>query len=47
MLAVLLIGTVSCMAKEIKTVVFKTSPEMHCAICEVRIKSNLRFEKGV
>lgn len=47
MLAVLLIGTVSCMAKEIKTVVFKTSPEMHCANCEERIKSNLRFEKGV
>ena len=30
-LAVLLMFTVSCMAKEIKTVVFKTSPEMHCA----------------
>lgn len=46
-LAVLLMFTVSCMAKEIKTVVFKTSPEMHCANCEDRIKSNLRFEKGV
>lgn len=46
-LAVLLMCTVSCMAKEIKTVVFKTSPEMHCANCEEKIKSNLRFEKGV
>jgi len=34
-------------AKDIKTVVFKTSPEMQCANCENKIKSNLRFEKGV
>lgn len=34
-------------AKDIKTVVFKTNPEMHCANCENKIKSNLRFEKGV
>ena len=34
-------------AKDIKTVVFTTSPPMHCEGCENRIKSNLRFEKGV
>lgn len=34
-------------AKDIKKVVFKTNPEMHCANCENRIKNNLRFEKGV
>ncbi len=34
-------------AKDIKTVVFKTSPEIQCVNCENKIKSNLRFEKGV
>ena len=33
-------------AKDIKTVVFTTTPQMHCAACENKIKSNLRFEKG-
>ena len=33
--------------KDIKTVVFKTTPEMHCNNCEKKIKNNLRFEKGV
>ncbi len=35
------------MAKDIKTVVVTTQPEMHCASCETKIKGNLRFEKGV
>lgn len=35
------------MAKDIKTAVFTTSPQMHCENCENKIKSNLRFEKGV
>lgn len=34
-------------AKDIKTVVFNTTPEMHCNNCENRIKSGLKFEKGV
>ena len=34
-------------AKDIKTVVFTTTPQMHCANCEAKIKGNLRFEKGV
>lgn len=27
--------------------VFTVNPQMHCANCENKIKSNLRFEKGV
>ena len=34
-------------AKEYKTVVFTTSPEMHCANCEKKIKDNIRFERGI
>ena len=36
-----------CNAKDIKTVVLKTQPEMHCENCEKKIKTNIRFEKGV
>lgn len=36
-----------CFGKDIKTVVVKTQPEMHCANCEKKIKDNIRFEKGV
>ncbi len=36
-----------CNAKDIKTVVLKTQPEMHCVGCEKKIKDNLRFEKGI
>jgi copper chaperone CopZ len=36
-----------CYAKDIKTVVLTTNPEMHCANCEKKIKENIRFEKGV
>ena len=35
------------MAKDIKTVVVTTQPQMHCVGCENKIKGNLRFEKGV
>lgn len=38
---------ITCGAKDIKTVVLKTSPEMHCANCENKIKNNIRFEKGI
>lgn len=34
-------------AKDIKTVVFTTTPQMHCENCENKIKGNMRFEKGV
>ena len=35
------------MAKDIKTVVLTTNPEMHCNNCEKKIKENIRFEKGI
>jgi hypothetical protein len=34
-------------AKDLKTAVFTTTPQMHCENCENKIKGNLRFEKGV
>lgn len=34
-------------AKDIKTVVLTTNPQMHCEGCEKRIKENIRFEKGI
>ena len=37
----------ACFGKDIKTVVLKTQPEMHCENCEKKIKDNIRFEKGV
>ena len=36
-----------CFAKDIKTVVLTTTPEMHCTGCEKKIKDNIRFEKGI
>ena len=34
-------------AKDFKTVVFTTTPQMHCQSCKAKIKGNIRFEKGV
>ena len=39
--------SVALFAKDIKTVVLNTQPEMHCANCEKKIKENIRFEKGI
>ena len=39
--------TLACQAKDIKTVVLTTNPEMHCNNCEKKIKENIRFEKGI
>lgn len=46
-MAVALFFATVCGAKDIKTVVLKTAPEMHCANCENKIKNNIRFEKGI
>ena len=40
-------GEISLVFREIKTVFFTTTPQMHCAACENKIKNNLRFEKGI
>ena len=45
-LAIALMG-VAAQAKDIKTAIFTTQPQMHCASCEKKIKGNLRYEKGV
>ena len=47
-LCVLALGmSLAAYAGDVRTVVFKTKPEMHCENCENKIKNNLRFEKGV
>lgn len=43
----LLLAATTLMAKDIKTVVLTTQPQMHCASCETKIKNNLRFVKGI
>lgn len=34
-------------AKNLQRLVLTTEPQMHCQNCEQRIKSNIRFVKGV
>ncbi|MBR1838682.1 MAG: heavy-metal-associated domain-containing protein [Bacteroidaceae bacterium] len=34
-------------AEDIKEVVLTTTPQMHCASCETRIKNALKFERGM
>ena len=46
-LGAMMLTAMVALAKDIKTVVFTTNPEMHCEGCENKIKGNLRFEKGV
>ena len=38
---------ISLVFREFKTLVITTTPQMHCAACENKIKNNLRFEKGI
>ena len=47
LVAMTLLMTLAATAKDIKTLVVTTTPQMHCASCENKIKGNLRFEKGV
>ncbi len=46
-LTAMMLTAVVGMAKDIKTVIVTTLPQMHCSGCEDKIKGNLRFEKGV
>lgn len=41
------VATATFAKKNIQTVVFTTTPQMHCEACEKKIKGNLRFEKGI
>ena len=46
-LSAMILTTMVTLAKDIKTVVMTTDPQMHCESCEKKIKGNLRFEKGI
>ena len=46
-LSAMMLTAVVGMAKDLKTLVVTTVPQMHCESCENKIKGNLRFEKGV
>lgn len=46
-LAFAIMMAVTVMAADKATVYFKVSPEMSCQNCENRIKTNLRYQKGV
>lgn len=43
----MLLATLVCTAKDVKTLVVTTNPQMHCANCENKIKGNLRYEAGL
>lgn len=45
--AMLMISVAIFAKGEIKTVVYTTTPQMHCAGCENKIKGNLKYIKGV
>lgn len=45
--ATLLLTALSATAKDIKTVVLTPTPQMHCANCENKIKTNLKYVKGI
>ncbi|MBQ8152746.1 MAG: cation transporter [Prevotella sp.] len=46
LMALLMVSSIA-IAKDIKTAVFTTVPQMHCDNCEMKIKKNVRFVKGV
>ena len=44
---VLLMTATMMTAKDIRTVVLTTTPQMHCKNCENRVKNNLKDVKGI
>ena len=42
-----MLSTIVAVAKDIKTYVVTTTPQMHCENCEKKIKNGLRFVKGI
>lgn len=46
-LAFAMVIAIGCLAADNVTAVFSVTPGMSCQNCENKIKSNLRFEKGV
>lgn len=47
LLLTLALCAITSFAKDIKTIVVTTNPQMHCKSCENKIKNNMRFEKGI
>lgn len=48
MMTMMLFVAIGASAKaDLQTVVFTTTPQMHCQNCENKIKGNLKYEKGV
>lgn len=47
MLLLLMVSVAISAKGEIKTIVYTTTPIMHCEKCEKRIKDNLKFVKGI
>lgn len=47
MVITMICGAAALHAKQKAVTVFTVTPQMHCQNCENKIKSNLRFEKGV
>lgn len=45
--AMLALVAIAAEAKDVRTLVVTTLPQMHCSTCEATIKGHLRFEKGV
>lgn len=43
----MLAATLTISAKDVKTLIVTTMPQMHCEGCENKIKGNIRFEKGI
>lgn len=46
-IALMALFSATAFAKDIRTLVVTTTPEMHCESCENKIKGGMRFVKGV
>lgn len=46
-ITMVLLCATTMVAKDMKVLVVKTNPEMHCNGCETKIKNNIRFVSGV
>lgn len=47
LLSIMMLFATTMVAKDIKTVVFTPTPQMHCDNCENKIKNSVRFVRGV
>lgn len=47
LIALFVLSCTAMVAKDLKVLVVKTTPEMHCNGCETKIKNNIRFVQGV